>query len=180
MKHRNRNDGLHVCCNDTTRARSPRIGTFMTPIVPVEPSMTLVYHFLERSARLFPDKVALVHGPVRATYGRINSQANELARYLMSRGVSKGDRIPLLMENSLQYVVTYYAIMKAGGVAVPVNSAIRQEGLRYIIQDLGASMLISGARFKGCWKTHISAISGLFCLILQGAVPAGRLPGVSV
>jgi len=85
----------------------------MVPIEPIDPNVHLVHHFLERSARLFPDKVALIHGAVRATYAEINNRANNLACYLVSVGVEKGDRIASLMENSLEYVVSYYGIMKA-------------------------------------------------------------------
>ncbi len=103
--------------------------------------MTLVHHFLERSARLYPDKVALIHGKVRATYSEINDRADNLASHLISGGVQKGDRIALLMENCLEYVVSYYGIMKAGAIAVPLNSDLKPEGLRYAISDLEAKVL---------------------------------------
>jgi acyl-CoA synthetase (AMP-forming)/AMP-acid ligase II len=120
----------------------------MIPIVPVDPSMTLVHHFLERSARLYPDKVALIHSKVRATYAEIDIRADNLARHLLSRGLQKGDRIALLMENSLEYVISYYGIMKAGGVSVPLNSDLKPEGLRYVIEDLEARILITNSRFE--------------------------------
>ncbi len=119
-----------------------------TPIKPVDPGMTLIHHFLERSARRFPDKVALVHGPVRATYSEINNRANSLARYLISTGVQRGDRVALLMENSVEYLVAYYGIMKAGAVAVPLNSDLKPDGLRYVINDLETRVIISSSRFE--------------------------------
>src|SRR5690606_982490 len=94
----------------------------MTPIIPIDPSVTLVHQFLERSARLHPDKVAIIHGKVRATYSQINTRADNVAAYLLSIGAQKGDRIALLMENCVEYVISYYGIMKAGAVAVPLNS----------------------------------------------------------
>ncbi len=84
-----------------------------TPIVPIDPSITLVHQFLERSARLYPDKVAIIHGKIRATYSQINVRADNVANYLLSIGVKKGDRIALLMENCVEYVISYYGIMKA-------------------------------------------------------------------
>jgi len=119
-----------------------------TPIIPIDPSITLVHQFLERSARLYPDKVVIIHGKVRATYSEINARADSLANFLLSIGVQKGDRIALLMENCVEYVISYYGIMKAGAVAVPLNSDLKPEGLRYAIEDLEAKILISNKRFE--------------------------------
>ena len=110
--------------------------------------MKVVHHFLEISAARLPEKVALIHGPVRATYDEINRRSNSLAYYFMSTGVRRGDRVALLMENSVEYVVAYYGIMKAGAVAVPLNSDLKPEGLRYAINDLEARVLISSSRFE--------------------------------
>lgn len=110
--------------------------------------MTLVHHFLERSARLYPDKVALIHGKVRATYLEINNSADNLASHLISSGVQKGDRVALFMENSFEYVVSYYGIMKAGAVAVPLNSDLKPDGLRYAVADLESRVLISSSKFE--------------------------------
>jgi len=78
----------------------------------------LIHHFLEESTELFPDKTALVHDEVRATYKQINTKANRLANRLINLGISKGDRVVLLLENCMEYVVSYYGIIKAGAVAV--------------------------------------------------------------
>ena len=68
---------------------------------------------LERSAEKFPEKIAFIHEDVRATYTEINEASNQLARFFLDRGVKKGDRIPFIMENCLEYVVTYFGILKA-------------------------------------------------------------------
>jgi long-chain acyl-CoA synthetase len=110
--------------------------------------ITLVHHFLENSAARYPDKIAFIHGKVRATYAEINNRADNLARHLISIGTQKGDRIALLMENCLEYAVSYYGIMKAGAVAVPLNSDLKVDGLRYAIRDLEAKVMISSSRFE--------------------------------
>ncbi len=51
----------------------------------------LIHHFLEESARVFPNKVALIHEDVRATYAEINDKANQMARWLMGEGIIQGD-----------------------------------------------------------------------------------------
>ena len=139
----------------------------ITPIIPIDPSITLVHHFLERSTRLYPDKVAIIHGKVRATYADINSRADNFALYLLSIGTRKGDRIALLMENCVEYVISYYGIMKAGAVAVPLNSDLKPEGLRYAIEDLEAKILISNKRFEKLISTSNLHKLGLVHLILK-------------
>ena len=81
----------------------------------------LIHHFLENSAERFPDKTALVHEDVRAPYSEINFEADRIARFLVGQGVAKGDRVVLVLENSLEYVISYYGTLKAGAVAVPLS-----------------------------------------------------------
>jgi acyl-CoA synthetase (AMP-forming)/AMP-acid ligase II len=140
--------------------------------------MTLVHHFIERSARLFPDKVAIVHGKVRSTYSEINTRADNLAHYLISIDTQKGDRIALLMENCVEYVISYYGIMKAGAVAVPLNSDLKSEGLRFAIEDLEARVLISSSRFEKLISSSDLRALGLTNVILKSSheLPASSFP----
>ncbi|OPY00317.1 MAG: Long-chain-fatty-acid--CoA ligase [Syntrophorhabdus sp. PtaB.Bin006] len=140
----------------------------MIPIKPIDLSVDLVHHFLERSARFYPDKVAIVHGKARVAYSEINTRADNLARHFLSHGVQKGDRIALLMENCVEYVISYYAIMKAGAVAVPLNSDLKPEGLRYAINDLEAKILIFGSRFDKLISSSDLDAFGLTHLIRKG------------
>jgi long-chain acyl-CoA synthetase len=148
----------------------------MIPIKPIDPSVTLVYHFLERSALLYPDKVAFIHGPVRATYSEINDRADNLARYLLFIGVQKGDRVALLMENCVEYVVSYYGIMKTGAVAVPLNGDLKPEGLRYAISDLEAKVLISNSRFEKVISASSLVDAGLSHLVLNKPSALSSMP----
>ena len=113
---------------------------------------TLIHHFLENSADRCPEKIALVHDEVRASYRLINSQANQLARFLLDHGVRAGDRVVLLLENSLEYVVTYYGILKAGGVAVPLNTELKNEGIADILRELDTPVLVSSRKFERLLK----------------------------
>jgi long-chain acyl-CoA synthetase len=139
------------------------------PIIPIDPTVTLVQHFLERSARLYPDKVAIIHGKLRATYSEINTRADNLAHYLQSIATQKGDRVALLMENCVEYVISYYGIMKAGAVAVPLNSDLKPEGLRYAIEDLEARVLISSSRFEKLISSSDLRALGLTHLIIKAS-----------
>ena len=134
---------------------------------PIDSAMTLIHHFLERSATRFPDKTALIHGDVRATYSEINNRANNLALNLIENGLTPGDRVVLLMENCLEYVVSYYGILKTGAVAVPLNSDLKTEGLRAILAELEAKCVISSSRFEKLLQAADLAACGIQRLILK-------------
>jgi long-chain acyl-CoA synthetase len=109
---------------------------------------TLIHHFLEQSARAYPDKVALIHGGARATYDEVNGKANLVARYLLGKGLEPGDRVSILMENSLDYVVSYYGVLKAAGVPVPLNTDLKPDGFRSIHHEVEPGWVISATKFE--------------------------------
>ena len=120
--------------------------------------IALVHHFLESGAKRFPDKTALIHGDVRATYGEINNYSNQLCLWLVDQGVSRGDRVVLLLKNSLEYVVSYYAILKAGGVAVPLSTDIKPDGLNPLLAGLNPSAIITSGKFERLLKASDTSL----------------------
>jgi long-chain acyl-CoA synthetase len=104
---------------------------------------TTVHQFLERSALKLPDKVACVHEQERVTYREINQMANRLALFLLKQGVSRGDRIVLLLQNSVTYIAAYYGVLKAGGVAVPLNADSKPESLASLFEELTPRAVIT-------------------------------------
>ena len=110
-------------------------------------SLTLFVHrFLEDAAERYPDKDALFASGKWATYGELNARANRLAQLLLARGLAKGDRVALFIENSAEYVVSYYAVLKAGGTTVAMNTENTAEDVAFIIRDCGVRFLIAAGR----------------------------------
>ena len=68
-----------------------------------------------------PDAEAVVFEETRLSYGRLNERVNRLANALHSLGLRRGSHVALLLENCHQYLEAYYALSKAGMVAVPLN-----------------------------------------------------------
>ncbi|MBN1636120.1 MAG: acyl--CoA ligase [Deltaproteobacteria bacterium] len=95
----------------------------------------LVHHFLDHSAERFPDKKAVFHGEESATYAEIVQAANRLANLLKEEGLKKSDRVLMAMENSIASIISYYAIIKAGGVVVEVPDKSTQSEVSYFIND---------------------------------------------
>ncbi|MCD6225316.1 MAG: acyl--CoA ligase [Deltaproteobacteria bacterium] len=113
---------------------------------------SLIHHFLEQSAKSFPSKTALIHEDTRAGYAGINVLANRLANRLVKNGIKTGDRVVILLDNSFEYVVSYYSILKTGAVAVPLSSDIKPDGLKPLLDELEPAVLISSAKFERLLK----------------------------
>ncbi|MFC1534169.1 class I adenylate-forming enzyme family protein [Thermodesulfobacteriota bacterium] len=127
----------------------------------------LIHHFLETSAKVYPDKTALIHENIRATYSEINSMANQLAHWLIEQGITKGDRIVLILENSLEYVVTYYGILKSGAVAVPLSTDLKPNGLNPLIAELEPEVIITNHRFERLLKASDQSLIQNLKLIIK-------------
>jgi acyl-CoA synthetase (AMP-forming)/AMP-acid ligase II len=130
-------------------------------------NQTLIHHFLEASANLHPDKIALIHEETRASYAEINNQANHLAHCLLNEGVCHGDRVVVLLENGLEYVISYYAVLKAGAVVVPLSTDLKTDGLRVLLEKLEPKVMVSSFRFEQLLESVKMASSTLQCVILK-------------
>lgn len=102
-----------------------------------------VESFLELSARRFPDKTALVCGSRRLTYTEVDVRANRLAHGLAAGGVERGDCVVVCLKDSVEAVVSIFAILKAGSVFVVVNPTTKPNKLTYILNNCRAKALIT-------------------------------------
>ncbi len=98
---------------------------------------------LEASARRVPGKPAFICYDSALGFAELARDAGRLAGFLQQRGaVAKGDRVVLYAQNSLQFVVAYYAILRADAVVVPVNPMCLTPELRHFVSDSGAKVAI--------------------------------------
>jgi long-chain acyl-CoA synthetase len=108
------------------------------------PSMQ-VEDFLEISARRDPGKIALICGSVRRTYRQLDEVADRVAHALIEAGLGRLDRVTICLENSVEAVVSIFAVLKAGGVFVLVNPHTKPHKLSDLLSDSGAAALITVA-----------------------------------
>ncbi len=95
-----------------------------------------------------PDREAVVWpaGGERYTYRDLFRRVQALSSALVRHGIEKGDRVCIYMDSCPAFLISYFAVWRAGGVAVPANSALRDQELAYILADSGARALICGGR----------------------------------
>ncbi|MGH9578241.1 MAG: AMP-binding protein, partial [Terriglobales bacterium] len=107
------------------------------------PRTSLTYN-LEVSARRYPEKAAIVYYGTSISYAALEREVAALAGYLQQRcGLKRGDRALLYAQNSPQFIVGYYAILRADAVVVPVNPMNRSEELAHYVGDSDARVAIA-------------------------------------
>ncbi|WP_156688117.1 non-ribosomal peptide synthetase [Mycobacterium sp. Marseille-P9652] len=89
-----------------------------------------------------PEAVAVVADDRRLTYRQLNESANRLAHWLIGRGIGTEDRVAVLLDKSVELVVTALAIAKAGAVYVPVDPAYPPDRLDFILGDCDATLVL--------------------------------------
>ena len=106
----------------------------------------LVHEWLTATARKLPHKIALVSRGKRLTYRMIEEQSSRLASGLISLGLQRGERAVICLENSPEAIISIYAILKAGGVFVVIDSKSPIPVLNSILSDAEARFLITDNR----------------------------------
>ncbi len=134
--------------------------------------------FLEQSARRHPHKTALVCGKSRYTYAQIEADANRLAHALVAHGVERGDRVAVHLDNSVEAVVSIFAVLKAGAVFLMVNPSTKSDKLAYVLENCRARALVLPARKIASHDTCWAQTPHLESVIATGnPPPAEAAPG---
>ena len=103
---------------------------------------TNLFYNLEVAATRFPDKQAAIFYGTAVTYARLRDEVERMAGFLQAHcGVRQGERVLLYMQNSPQFIVAYYAILRANAVVVPVNPMNLTNELRHYVSDTGAATI---------------------------------------
>ncbi|WP_438388900.1 amino acid adenylation domain-containing protein [Actinopolyspora saharensis] len=103
-----------------------------------------VHELVEGQARHVPEKTAVVCGGTSLTYTELNARANRVAHRLRMSGVVPGRVVGVFAERSTASVVALLAVLKAGGMYLPIDPAQPVERIRYMLRDSGASILVGG------------------------------------
>jgi fatty-acyl-CoA synthase len=119
------------------------------------PPATSLWFNLEVSATRFPDKTCVNFYDSTLTYAALRREAEQLAGFLQKTcGVRRGDRVALYLQNSPQFIIGYYAILRADAMVVPINPMNLTKEVGHIVNDSGARVLILA-------QDHVSRIEPL-------------------
>ncbi|MGW4433615.1 amino acid adenylation domain-containing protein, partial [Streptomyces tendae] len=104
---------------------------------------TPVHVLFEERAAAEPEALAVVSGEERLSYGELNARANRLAHRLLGRGVGRESRVAVFQERSAELIVATLAVLKAGGVYVPIDPQQPASRSEFILRDTGAVALLT-------------------------------------
>ena len=113
------------------------------------PRDVLIHELFEQQVTRTPDAVAVVFEGRQLSYAELNSQANQLAHYLLKKGVQPDDRVAICVERSLDMIVGLLGILKAGGAYVPLDPAYPVDRLSYMLEHSEPVMLLGHRALLG-------------------------------
>jgi len=102
---------------------------------------------LEDAAQQFPHKEAIILGNRRLTYAQLDEASNRVANALLDLGMKRGTHVAILMSHSPEWVINYFGIIKAGGVAVLLNTALKAPEVDALLLDSDSEILITEKEF---------------------------------
>ena len=133
------------------------------------PPLRLLHDGLLASAARLPDKVAVVVEGKPYTYAQLLDGAARMANAMQARGVQRGDRVAIFMENSWSCIVSIYAALMAGSVFFVINPQTKSDKLQYILDDSGAKLLLAeGQALFDQIGAHLAGVEGM------GRAPEGQ------
>src|SRR6266404_3945611 len=112
------------------------------------------HELFEERARAHPDAIAAVHGNTQRTYGELNARANQLARALLARGLSREGVVGVVTERNLDWMTAVLAIFKAGGAYLPIEPhfpadriarTLSRAGCRLVLTERGSTAMLDQA-----------------------------------
>jgi long-chain acyl-CoA synthetase len=111
-----------------------------------------LFHFLEESARKYPDRACTIFKGAVITYKAMNAITDRVAAALVDMGVKKGDRVGIFMPNTPQFVMAFYGILKAGGVVVATNPLYTPPEIEHQASDAGIEYMFVMTNFYNTIK----------------------------
>jgi long-chain acyl-CoA synthetase len=132
----------------------------------------LIQDILTKNVAERPDKVALIHENQRLTYAQIDAMSNRLAHALRQHGVQDGDRVVLYLLNSVELVISLFAVLKANAVFSVIDYANTVETLQYIAADCEAAVVVTNKHQAKMARQLIDQIPALQFAVLVGQAAA--------
>ena len=111
--------------------------------------------FLARTARVYPEEVAIIHGPLRRTWGETASRCRQLASALARRGIKRGDTVAIMAPNTPEIFEAHFGVPMSGAVLNALNVRLDADTLAFILSHGEAKVLLTDTEFAPVIKTAV-------------------------
>ena len=125
----------------------------------------LLPEILEDRAGKHPGHMAVDDGARALTYAELWDQARRLAAWLRQQGLRRGDRVLILLENTVESAVAIYGTSLAGGVFAVIHPQTKQDKLRFVLEDCGARFLVAERRLAAVFRPAIAGLPDLTAVL---------------
>ena len=132
-----------------------------------------IHELFESQVEKTPDRIAVVFEETQLTYRELNAKANQLARLLQSLGVKNRQLVGILQKRSPNFLIAILAILKAGGVYVPIDSTYPPARIRYMLSHSEVRILLTDASFLEIVASQIEYCPQLKYLACLDVKPEG-------
>jgi amino acid adenylation domain-containing protein len=131
----------------------------------------LLHDSLLTSVGRFPEKAAVIVEGKPYTYDQLLDSAARVATALRARGIERGDRVAIYMDNTWPCVVSIYAVLMAGGVFLMVNPQTKADKLEFILDDSDAKLLLTDGHLANVFMPVLERLNKLTHVICSGTLP---------
>ena len=145
--------------------------------MPVHITQLTPLAFMERSASVFADRVAVVDGDLRLTYRELAAEITRAAHALRASGVGPGDRVAFLCGNGRELLVAHFAAPLAGAVLVAINTRLAPEEVRSICLHSGARLLVADAALEDTVAPVADRLGDVGEVVWAGPGAPAAVPG---
>ena len=122
--------------------------------------------FLERTAEVYPRRLAVIHGGLRRNWGEVYSRCRQLASALARHGIGKGDTVAVMLPNTPPMVEAHFGIPMAGAVLNALNTRLDPETVAFMLDHGEAKVVIVDPEFAGVMKQALALRKGTQPLLL--------------
>jgi fatty-acyl-CoA synthase len=136
----------------------PRNGANHAPLSPLS--------FIERTAEVYPDRLAVVHGELRRSWGQVYERCRRLASALNRHGIRKGDTVAVMLPNTPPMVEAHFGIPMAGAVLNALNTRLDAETIAFMLDHGEAKVVIVDPEFAGVMQKAIALRKGTAPLLV--------------
>ena len=133
--------------------------------------------FLERSARVYPDRAALIHGARRQTWTQTYARCRRLGSALAVRGIGKGDTVAAMLPNVPAMFEAHFGVAMSGAVLNTLNTRLDAEAIAFMLQHGGARVLLTDREFSPVVARALTLLAGVRPMVVEvqdGEAPAGE------
>jgi fatty-acyl-CoA synthase len=133
--------------------------------------------FIERTAAVFPDRLAVIYGPLRQTWSQTYQRCRRLGSALAARGIGRGDTVAAMLPNVPAMFEAHFGVPMSGAVLNTLNTRLDAEAIAFMLQHGGARALLTDREFAAVVEKALSLIKGERPLLIEvrdEQAPAGK------